>query len=276
MATPKVIIVTGANRGIGLAICKRILTTEPSISPLKLFAASRSGQDLGLQSNHATRSVIYPKLDISDHSSVTSLAQEVHQYGSVDVLINNAGINLDNEYGPQNARKTIDVNYRATLDMCQTFIPLLSKSGRIVNLSSTASQLKAYSPELQARFRDPHNTTQTLDDIAEEYLASVANKNESDSGFGGPGRSYSVSKALVNAMTALLARQHAGLTINCCCPGWVATDMGQLVGSRPPKSPEDGATIPLRLAFGDIEGQTGKYWGNDGIRGKENGKVQPW
>lgn len=160
--------------------------------------------------------------------------------------------------------------------MCQTFIPLLSKSGRIVNLSSTASQLKAYSPELQARFRDPHNTTQTLDDIAEEYLASVANKNESDSGFGGPGRSYSVSKALVNAMTALLARQHAGLTINCCCPGWVATDMGQLVGSRPPKSPEDGATIPLRLAFGDIEGQTGKYWGNDGIRGKENGKVQPW
>lgn len=137
MATPKVVIVTGAvslstrwdthstitdhlgqNRGIGLAICKRILTTEPSISPLKLFAASRSGQDLGLQSTHATRSVIYPKLDISDHSSVSSLAKEVQQYGSVDVLINNAGINLDNEYGPQNARKTIDVNYRATLDVC--------------------------------------------------------------------------------------------------------------------------------------------------------------
>ena len=62
--------------------------------------------------------MIYPKLDISDHSSVTSFAKEVQQYGSVDVLINNAGINLDNEYSLQNARKTIDVNYRATLDVC--------------------------------------------------------------------------------------------------------------------------------------------------------------
>lgn len=99
---------------------------------MKLFAASRSGQDLGLQSNHATRSVIYPKLDISDHSSVTSLAQEVHQYGSVDVLINNAGINLDNEYGPQNARKTIDVNYRATLDVCRDTIPAVPLETRCV------------------------------------------------------------------------------------------------------------------------------------------------
>lgn len=160
--------------------------------------------------------------------------------------------------------------------MCETFIPLLSKSGRIVNISSTASQLKAYTPELQTRFRDPNHTRDSLDALAEDFLASVASKSESASGFVGPGRSYSVSKALVNAMTVMLARQHQGLTINCCCPGWVATDMGQLVGSRPPKKPEDGATIPLRLAFGDVEGQTGKYWGNDSIRGKEDGKVQPW
>jgi NAD(P)-dependent dehydrogenase (short-subunit alcohol dehydrogenase family) len=137
MATPKVVVVTGAvllslysylasltsqltlsqNRGIGLAICKRILTTEPGISPLKLFAASRSGADLGLQSNHATRSVLYPKLDIADRKSVLDFAEEVQQYGSVDVLINNAGINLDDDYNPQNAKKTIDVNYRATLEV---------------------------------------------------------------------------------------------------------------------------------------------------------------
>ena len=105
------------NRGIGRAICHRILTTEPSISPLKLFATTRSGQDLGLQSNHATRSVIYPKLDITDRNSVRSFAKEVTQYGSVDVLINNAGINLDNEYSATNAQKTMDVNYTAMLDV---------------------------------------------------------------------------------------------------------------------------------------------------------------
>jgi carbonyl reductase 1 len=159
--------------------------------------------------------------------------------------------------------------------MCQTFIPLLSKNGRIVNMSSIASQLKAYSPEIQARFRDPHATVETLDDIAKDFLRSVEQGNEDASGFGVPRRSYSVSKALVTALTAMLSRQHPGLTINCCCPGWVATDMGHLVG-RAPKKPEDGATIPLRLAFGDIGDVTGKYWANSSIRGKGDGEVQEW
>jgi len=159
--------------------------------------------------------------------------------------------------------------------MCQTFIPLLSKNGRIVNMSSIASQLKAYSPEVQARFRDPHATVETLNDIVNDFVRSVEQGNEDASGFGTPRRSYSVSKALVTALTAMLARQHPGLTINCCCPGWVATDMGRLVG-RAPKTPEDGATIPLRLAFGDIGDVTGKYWANSHIRGKGDGEVQEW
>lgn len=87
------------------------------MSPLKLFATTRSGQDLGLQSSHATRSVLYPKLDITDRNSVKSFAKEVTQYGSVDVLINNAGINLDNDYSAANAQKTMDVNYTAMLDV---------------------------------------------------------------------------------------------------------------------------------------------------------------
>lgn len=51
---------------------------------------------------------------------------------------------------------------------------------------------------------------------------------------------------------------------------------GQLVGSRPPKKVEEGATIPLRLAFGDVGGPTGKYWANSSIRGKGEGEVQEW
>lgn len=160
--------------------------------------------------------------------------------------------------------------------MCQTFIPSLSKQGRIVNLSSIASQLRFYSPEIQARFRDPHATEETLDEIAADFLKSVEEGNEEAAGFGTPKRCYSVSKALVTALTAMLARQHQGLTINCCCPGWVKTDMGHIVGSRPPKTPDQGATIPLRLAFGDIGGVTGKYWANSSIRGKGEGEVQEW
>ena len=49
--------------------------------------------------------------------------------------------------------------------------------------------------------------------------------------------SYSVSKACENALTAVLARENPGLTINACCPGWVSTDMGKMVGSQPSKAP---------------------------------------
>lgn len=79
----------------------------------------------------------------------------------------------------------------------------------------------------------------------------------------------------MNAFTAVLAREHAKVTINACCPGWVQTDMGRLVG-KPPKSDVDGAKIPVRLAFGDLGGVSGRYWANDGVRSKEEGKVQEW
>ncbi|KAK3623058.1 hypothetical protein LTR56_021811 [Elasticomyces elasticus] len=294
MSNPRIIIVTGAvrpsiripqlsltlrqNRGIGKAICDLILT-RPNIAPLKLFAATRAGTDFGLHSQDGDRQVLYPKLDIADPDSIKAFAGEVKQHGKVDVLINNAGVNLDNQYGLDNARTTLDVNYKGTLQMCQTFIPLLSSEGRIVNLSSVGSLLKPYSETLQARFRDPKASLQDLDAIADEYLTTVKDHNEVSSGYGGTGRSYSVSKALVNALTSILARDNPSTSINCCCPGWIATDMGRLVGSRnvqPPKSPEEGAKIPMRLGFADLGGVTGRYWANDSIRGRGEGSVQEW
>jgi len=62
--------------------------------------------------------VLYPKLDISSLESIKAFACEVQQQGPVDVLINNAGVNLDAEYGYENAKKTLDVNYRGTLEVC--------------------------------------------------------------------------------------------------------------------------------------------------------------
>ncbi|KAK4541347.1 hypothetical protein LTR36_008105 [Oleoguttula mirabilis] len=282
MTNPKVVIVTGANRGIGRAICNLILA-RPNVVPLKLFATSRKGEDLGLTTGGGVgdgRQVLYPKLDISSRASIEAFAGEVErQHGSVDVLINNAGVNLDADYGYENARRTLDVNYRGTLDMCRTFVPLLAKNGRIVNVSSVASSLKPYSDTIQHRFRNPHASLEDLNELAEEYLSSVHATTEAASGFGPPQRSYSISKGLVNAFTARLARDNADLTCNACCPGWIATDMGRLVGSskvQPPKTAEQGARIPVRLAFDELGGVTGRYWANASIRGKGEGEVQEW
>ncbi len=54
--------------------------------------------------------------------------------------------------------------------MCQTFIHLLDKDGRIVNVSSVASSLDPYSDDIRRRFRNPQMTLQDLDDMMAEYL----------------------------------------------------------------------------------------------------------
>ncbi|KAL8699826.1 MAG: hypothetical protein Q9224_001244 [Gallowayella concinna] len=233
MSSPIVAIVTGANRGIGEAICHVLASTIQE--PMVLYAASRKGQDLDLRPASSRTTFKYPRLDIADRRSVDGFAKTIQKdHTNVDVLINNAGVNLDLEYSPANAKTTLDINYRGTLNMCQTFIPLLSKNGRIVNVSSTASSLSGYSKEIQERFRDPKMTLQDLEQMMNEYQEAANNGTESRDGW--KSQAYGVTKAAENAMTAILARENPGLIINACCPGWVDTDMGALMG-RPPKTP---------------------------------------
>lgn len=106
---------------------------------------------------------------------------------------------------------------------------------------------------------------------------AAENDTEEESGFVAPqpGMDYAVSKACVNAFVAILARETPGLVINSCCPGWVNTEMGSMVGA-PPKRPEDAAKIPIHLGFGNNGGVTGRYWANDDPASTEEGKVQIW
>ncbi|KAI5452489.1 hypothetical protein NCC49_000652 [Naganishia albida] len=278
MSAPLVVIVSGANRGIGKAICQGILALP---QPVILYATSRAGVDLELRAPHSESEVKYPKLDITDDESIRKLVELVEgEQKGVDALINNAGLNVDAQYSVDNVELTLKTNYYGTLKMNESFLPLVrANKGRIVNLSSVGSLLKPYSPAIQARFRGVESLEQ-VEELAKEYVLQVKDKAETESGWGGQRRAYSVSKALINAFTKVLARQEAeqgsGVLINCCCPGWVSTDMGRLVGDKPPKSTEDAAKIPLKLAVGDIGGATGEYWANDSMASAADGKVQEW
>ncbi|KAL8770629.1 MAG: hypothetical protein Q9209_003697 [Squamulea sp. 1 TL-2023] len=182
-----------------------------------LYAASRKGQDLGLTPASSKTMMRYPKLDIADRNSIDDFARTIQKdHTNVDVLINNAGTNLDMEYSPANVKTTLDTNYRGTLN---TFIPMLRKNGRIVNVSSTGSSLGGYSKEIQDRFRNPEMTLPDLDQMMNEYQEAANSGTESQHGW--KSQAYGVTKAAMNAMTAILARQNPGLIINACCPGWV-------------------------------------------------------
>ena len=278
---PKIIaVLTGSNRGIGLAIARSLATTRHE-TPLILYATSRQGVSLGITPTYENE-ILYEKLDISDKQSILNFLRvavhETSQSEAIDILINNAGTNLNPKPSFENITTTINTNFRATRTMCEFFLKdgkmATNPGARIVNVSSIASeQVSRYSPELQAKFHAPDLTLDGIELLASEYLRAAESKGLSQSGWG-HADSYSVSKVCMNAMTQVLARENPKLLINCCCPGWVDSDMGNQVG-RPPKSLEDGAKIPVRLAVGNIK-ETGKYWSNPGISDTGDGRVCKW
>ncbi|KAH4177331.1 hypothetical protein HBI64_044700 [Parastagonospora nodorum] len=283
----KLVVVTGSNRGIGQGIIHLLAKTQHD-PPLTIYATSRSGTDLHIKASHSNQ-VRYSKLDVSDKDSITSFIASTGQ--AIDVLINNAGINNNNSETPELAAQTIDVNYRGTKSMCEIFLEqggmARNKGSRIVNVSSTACQLSNWSPALQTQFRSVKSLSD-VDALADSYLASLPSK-QCSAGWGSGPRSYQVSKSLVNALTVVLAAQNPGVLVNCCCPGWVDTDMGHQVGT-PPKTLEEGARIPVRLAIGELgsegdrdgglskgtEDVSGKYFGNDGVTDRGWGRSREW
>jgi NAD(P)-dependent dehydrogenase (short-subunit alcohol dehydrogenase family) len=287
------VVVTGSNRGIGQGVIQLLAKTQHQ-RPLTIYATSRAGTDLDIQPSHSNE-IRYSKLDVGDKTSISAFLQNtVKDNAPIDVLINNAGINNNNRETPDLASQTIDVNYRGTRDMCQMFLEdgKMSRNpgSRIVNVSSTACQLSNYEPPIQESFRSV-KTVSDVDSLAKRYESAVHQGGDAQQkeGWGSGPRSYQVSKALINALTVVLAQDNNDLMINCCCPGWVDTDMGHQVG-RPPKTLEEGARIPVRLAIGalgpggdrdgglgkDTEHVSGKYFGNDGVTDRGWGKARGW
>ncbi|KAF8849677.1 NAD(P)-binding protein [Acephala macrosclerotiorum] len=283
MGSNTITIVTGANRGIGLGICQTLVSTA-NYQPMILYACSRQGLDLGLSPSDPNTVIKYATLDISSQESVSSLAEEVkselerqdsmHGEGRV-VLINNAGT-VVTPHNAENAKAELDVNYRGTLKMCLAFIPILGPKGRIVNVSAATLTRELYRPDIQARFSGNKVTLSSLEELVNQYERAVANDTEEREGFGDRKKAYFVGKSCVNALTSVLARENEGLVINAGCPGWVDTRMGNLGVGRPPKNLEEGARVPVRLAFGELQGTTGKFWANEKITDTGDGEIREW
>jgi NAD(P)-dependent dehydrogenase (short-subunit alcohol dehydrogenase family) len=221
----KVAVVTGANRGIGLEVCRQlagrgfkvILTARDQE---KAKAARELLKKQGLD-------VMFHQLDVTDTDSIKNLARYVErEFGKLDVLVNNAGI-LHPKDGPGTdvsldaVRQTLETNLVGALALSQAMIPLMRKGGgRIINVSSNMA---------------------VLNDMVGGYAA------------------YRISKVALNAMTRVLASELAGtkILVNSMSPGWVKTDMG---GEGAPLSVEEGADTVTWLAMLPDGGPTGKFF----------------
>lgn len=229
----KIAVVTGAKRGIGLEISRQLARSHGFHVVLtdrdgdKVAAAARTLRDSGLD-------VAAHALDVTDDDSAAALAAWLADtYGAIDVLVNNAGILLERIYGESEnietdaldvdldiVRRILDTNLLGALRVTQRLVPLMRPGGRIVNMSSQMGQF------------------------------ALAGSNMIG---------YRVSKTALNGLTADLAAglRDRGISVNCCCPGWVRTDMGSKFA---PLEVAEGAQTPVWLAAEADAGLTGKFF----------------
>jgi 3-oxoacyl-[acyl-carrier protein] reductase len=135
MLAGKVALVTGASRGIGAAVARRL-----DAEGVKLGLASRSGDDLGIAS------AVAQPCDVRDAAQVESIvAATVEAFGRLDIVVPNAGVGAYGpflELTPAFLEEMIDVNVKGTLYAVRAALPHLLESGEadIVTLASEAGR----------------------------------------------------------------------------------------------------------------------------------------
>ena len=238
----KTVVITGASKGIGAATAilfarkgyNVVLNYNMSFQSVNLLSSSLTGQGF---------SVLVVKADVSNKLETDFLISEAqNKFGTVDILINNAGICASgpiNELNIQDSDRIFDVNLKGVYNCCKSVTDLMvsQKSGKIINISSMWGQVGA--------------------------SCEVA---------------YSAAKAGVIGLTKALAKELApsGITVNAIAPGLIDTSMNSnltveeidaFVRNVPLGrigTPEDVAAAALFLASEDADYITGQVLGVSG------------
>ncbi|MEI9942581.1 MAG: SDR family NAD(P)-dependent oxidoreductase [Pseudomonadota bacterium] len=247
-------VVTGANRGLGLETARslanrgfRVWLTGRDAKSVEQAASQLRAQQLDVKA---------AVLDVSDASTVSAFAERMASEPPVQALVNNAGVTFPG-FDAEVAARTLDSNYRGAVRVTDTLWPRLAPTAYIVMVSSGMGELSNLSPALRQRLLSPDLSRAQIEEVATEFVSAAAGDVHSRAGF--PSNAYSVSKALLNAFTRVLARELAGSArrVNAVCPGWVKTRMG---GGSAPRSLEQGASGILWAAVLNETGPSGGFF----------------
>ena len=240
MKNLKTALITGANQGIGFETAR-----ELGVMGFTVLLGARNedrgkkAEEVLLKEGINARFVL---LDVTKKDSINKAVALVDKdYGSLDILINNAGIAVEKGRQPsqleiEDLKETFETNFFGLFEVTKGFLPLLIKStaGRIVNVSSGRGSFA--------------NNTKPVD----KSLNALA---------------YNSSKAAVNMLTLTFSKELEGtkIKINSAAPGYTITALNDFKGHR---TVEQAANIIIKLATLDENGPSGGFF-------DENGNV-PW
>ncbi|MBR5553914.1 MAG: SDR family oxidoreductase [Clostridia bacterium] len=205
MINNKVLVVTGASRGIGAEIAYRAALAGYYVV-INYNNSEEAAQKVCARIKNEGGKSICIKADVSDEAQVKTLCQKVLDlYGRVDVLVNNAGISsfsLFTDITTELWDKTFDVNVKGQFLVTRAFLPSMihRKEGKIINISSVWG-ICGSSCEVH----------------------------------------YSASKAAIIGMTKALAKEvgPSGICVNCVAPGVIDTEMNKALTPEDLKSLAD-------------------------------------
>ncbi|MEV6994414.1 SDR family oxidoreductase [Streptomyces sp. NPDC093228] len=228
-------LITGANKGLGFETARRLIGEGHAvwIGARDAERGQRAAERLGAR---------FVVVDVTDDASVAAAARTIEADGGLDVLVNNAGIEVrraDNSVVPtaettaDQMRQTFETNVFGVVRVIHAFLPLLRRSAApvIVNVSSGLASLHHVS--------DPEQPA---------YMF--------------PGLDYPASKLAVNMITVQYAKALPNFRINSVEPGFTKTDLNGNTGFQ---TVEEGAEVIVRMALIGPNGPTGDYFDRNGV-----------
>jgi len=234
----RVALVTGANKGIGLEIARKLAASGATALVGARDCARGEAAAKALATDQLDARFL--RIDVTEQSTIDAGAGRIEtDFGKLDILVNNAGIGIDNAPPSQLEmdvlRRTYETNVFGVFAVTRTMLPLLRKSdgARIVNISSGLGSLTQNS------------------DPGYRYAAAKL-------------LAYNSSKSALNALTIQFAYElrDTPIKVNAADPGYVATDLNNQMGTR---TVEQGARIAVKLATLPADGPTGGFFDEDGV-----------
>ncbi|GAA3078546.1 SDR family NAD(P)-dependent oxidoreductase [Pseudonocardia yunnanensis] len=241
MSAETIALVTGANKGVGLATARQLAERGLTV----LLGSRDAERGAGAAGELAEAGIVVRpvEIDVSDDASVDRAAEFVgREYGRLDVLVNNAGALVRKQATAVSAddmRLEFETNVFGLVRVVHAMLPLLRRSpaARVVNVSSDSAMF-AKATEKGSMFARSHESF-----------------------------AYSATKTAVNMLTVKYANaflddpELAHVKINAVTPGYVATDLN---GFRGVRSTDEGARSSVYWATVGDDGETGGFFDDNG------------